>query len=331
MENLEAEASNPRTAPVRLQELANNYPRLRPLIAMNPTAYPGLVQWLADLNDPAINVALAQRGAANNASASGPRRVSVMGREDTDPTPLPVPAVTQQVRFEPVGTQTGQLQQVSGPSTSNRKPLMVGLALTFVALLFVGFALLFGGRGTETGDNLVAESGPQSSVSSVGEDASGEDSAPDEDGTAAPADEGAETEAEKVVRFPAASDALNVSHFVSPSGNIACRIAPEAAECTLNAFAFADANLANCGAGPLTIRATEFSSELDCSAPQISASGATTLAYGDSAASDDYACTSSEFGVACWNTISGAGFGISRGGYQNSLTGPVDPAQFPWN
>ncbi len=296
---------------------------------MNPTAYPGLVQWLADLDDPAINVALAQRGAANNAAASGPRRVSVMGREDTDPTPVPVPVAPQQVRFEPVGTQTGELQQVGGPATSNRRPLMVVLALAFVALLFVGFAILFGGRGTDTGDNLVAESGLQSSSPSAGAGTTEEESTTTENGS--DAEDGTDAEEEKTIRFPAPSDALKVSHFVSPSGNIACRIAPEAAECTLNAHAFADETLADCGAGPLTIRVTEFSSALDCSAPQIPASGATTLTYGDSAASDDYACTSSEFGVACWNTISGAGFGVSRGGYQHSLTGPIDPANFPWN
>lgn len=43
---LASEASDPRTAPARLAELAAAYPHLHPLIAANPACYPGLLDWM---------------------------------------------------------------------------------------------------------------------------------------------------------------------------------------------------------------------------------------------------------------------------------------------
>ena len=133
-EELEAEAASPKTTPARLQELANNYPKLRPLIAMNPTAYPALVKWLADLNDPAINVALAQRTAASSSSRGGPRRVSVMGRSDEAslPAAAALPIASEPVRVgEPIAepsqpsTQTGELGVTEKPANPNKTPLII--------------------------------------------------------------------------------------------------------------------------------------------------------------------------------------------------------------
>lgn len=44
-----------------LYALAISAPGLRPLIASNPNTYPGLLQWLGDLGDPAVDAALALR------------------------------------------------------------------------------------------------------------------------------------------------------------------------------------------------------------------------------------------------------------------------------
>jgi len=63
----QAQASDPATAPAVLGEIATHRPDLRPAIAANPTAYPDLLEWLANLNDPAVNDALAAR-----AQATGP-------------------------------------------------------------------------------------------------------------------------------------------------------------------------------------------------------------------------------------------------------------------
>ena len=42
-------------------KIAQYAPELRPCIARNPSTYPALVDWLAQLNDPAVNAALATR------------------------------------------------------------------------------------------------------------------------------------------------------------------------------------------------------------------------------------------------------------------------------
>ncbi len=90
MNELQREATDPKTSPLRLQELAEQYTALRPLIALNPSTYPGLVQWLEGLDDPAVKVALSQRRAAQASSSGGnvqPARVSVYKRPSGDADP----------------------------------------------------------------------------------------------------------------------------------------------------------------------------------------------------------------------------------------------------
>ena len=59
--DLVAIASNPNTDLEILRTLAYEYPHLRPVIALNPSAYEGLLQWLGDLGDDNVNAALRQR------------------------------------------------------------------------------------------------------------------------------------------------------------------------------------------------------------------------------------------------------------------------------
>ena len=55
-------ASAAQQQPAQDQYTAAQYaPELRPCIARNPSTYPALVDWLAQLNDPAVNAALATR------------------------------------------------------------------------------------------------------------------------------------------------------------------------------------------------------------------------------------------------------------------------------
>lgn len=54
-------AANPATPLPDLMSIAAARPDLRPLIAANPSTYPGLLQWLGHLGDPAIDAALARR------------------------------------------------------------------------------------------------------------------------------------------------------------------------------------------------------------------------------------------------------------------------------
>ena len=60
LEQLAARAASPATSQADLYQLVSNYPQLRPVVAANPNAYPQLLEWLANLNDPQINAGLAR-------------------------------------------------------------------------------------------------------------------------------------------------------------------------------------------------------------------------------------------------------------------------------
>ncbi|WP_338069572.1 hypothetical protein, partial [Phytoactinopolyspora endophytica] len=54
-------AANPNTPPNVLAEIATHRPELRPLVAHNPSSYPGLLEWLDQLGDPAVDYVLRRR------------------------------------------------------------------------------------------------------------------------------------------------------------------------------------------------------------------------------------------------------------------------------
>ena len=62
-----AEAEDPGTVNLRLQELATDQPMARPAVAANPAAGPDLLSWLRALDDPALNKALRRREQAERA------------------------------------------------------------------------------------------------------------------------------------------------------------------------------------------------------------------------------------------------------------------------
>lgn len=55
------QAADPATPLTDLQRIAHEAPHLRPLVAANPSAYPGLLEWLAQLDDPDVDLALQRR------------------------------------------------------------------------------------------------------------------------------------------------------------------------------------------------------------------------------------------------------------------------------
>lgn len=46
---------------MQMAEIAQKAPELYAALAQNPNLYPALVDWLAQLGDPAVNAALASR------------------------------------------------------------------------------------------------------------------------------------------------------------------------------------------------------------------------------------------------------------------------------
>lgn len=60
-DELQRAAADPTTDPAALAEIAQHHEALRPAVALNPAAYDGLLEWLAQFPDPALQSALRQR------------------------------------------------------------------------------------------------------------------------------------------------------------------------------------------------------------------------------------------------------------------------------
>lgn len=351
MADLAGEAADPQTSPTRLQELANNHPALRPIVALNPSTYPALVQWLATLNDPAVNVALRQREAreANSATDTGKlARVSVFKREGQGapagdrPRPTPIkpqgptaepqvpqvkqnPDLPENYQIHPT-VRTGSLaDQDRGGKTQMVVLLLALLAVAAGAVLLVVYLLRppnavnpAGNVGEETGallDGEGANGGDTGSDEAAGEDeAGGGDAAGEEP---------------KDVKYPPPPQALDFDHFIAPSGNIACKLKEEAVTCTIMSFDFWDTTLRTCGMGPLSLTVTEEEVFLDCSEAPVSTGGAATLSYSDYSSTGAVACQSTMNGMSCWNAVSGKSFALARQGYVFGSE-PIVEAGFPW-
>jgi hypothetical protein len=66
------QASDPATPAEVLAAIAEHRPDLRSAVAANPAAYPGLLEWLGQLGDPAVDAALAARGSEPAAAEPAP-------------------------------------------------------------------------------------------------------------------------------------------------------------------------------------------------------------------------------------------------------------------
>lgn len=65
------QASDPSTPGQVLADIAALRPDLRPAVARNPAAYPGLLEWLAALGEPSVDAALRERAASMATGAAG--------------------------------------------------------------------------------------------------------------------------------------------------------------------------------------------------------------------------------------------------------------------
>ena len=104
-----AQAADPSTPAALLGEIATHRPDLRPAVASNPTAYPALLDWLGSFRDPAVDAALASRGAAAGGPAQPEQSVPVA--QD--------PALTQQIptsQTSPVYGGYGSVPAATAPA-----------------------------------------------------------------------------------------------------------------------------------------------------------------------------------------------------------------------
>lgn len=131
------EAINPDTPLARLQTIAQDAPEMRPVLALNPSTYPDLLDWLGELQDTQVNAALAkraelvQRGELENyvteymASAKPVSKppvhpepqVSPPSKPATDPQPK-----TSQPKEPPVSEEPQPSEKPASPVVKNSQP-----------------------------------------------------------------------------------------------------------------------------------------------------------------------------------------------------------------
>lgn len=115
-------AADPRTPAGELAEIAARRPDLRAAVAANPATYPGLLQWLSGLGDPAVDAALRSR-------AAGPVPNQMPGAVSSPAVAAPSPFLapgTPGYAYDPTA--------VPAPGSSSK---VLGIVLGVVALLVV--------------------------------------------------------------------------------------------------------------------------------------------------------------------------------------------------
>lgn len=118
MDELRAQASDPSTPGLDLQQLATNA-ELRPLIAKNPAAYTGLLDWLVNKNEPEVIAALRERQAAFEAGQMMPMPTFPLPGSSTEPTPSePEALVTSDSATTPTESATAQTETPVTPDST---------------------------------------------------------------------------------------------------------------------------------------------------------------------------------------------------------------------
>jgi hypothetical protein len=140
-------ALDPTTAPEVLARIAETRPELRVFVAMNPSTYPALVQWLAQLGDPAVDAALATRTVGSPVDADV---------RSTGPRPRPWTRVLSRFAARPDGVE---------PQDPGHRPrrrwIALSAAVAGVAVLAVAGWLIvgaiFGGGGASSPEAAVRD------------------------------------------------------------------------------------------------------------------------------------------------------------------------------
>lgn len=128
MDELRSQASDPSTPGLDLQQLATNA-ELRPLIAKNPAAYTGLLDWLVNKKEPEVLAALRERQAAFDAGQIMPMPSLPLPEPSASPSPRESATPTAQETpetVEPTSTDTPQpttlVPEAATDSTAGETP-----------------------------------------------------------------------------------------------------------------------------------------------------------------------------------------------------------------
>lgn len=364
--DLVAIAANPNTDLEILRTLAYEYPHLRPVIALNPSSYEGLLQWLGDLGDEDVNAALRQRaesgpvfpsddggaeGAADGADAGSDSDVAGAGADSAD------------ARGESDaggGDETEVLSPVAGMPAVQQPAIGANRDEKVAAVPIAGAANAGASNGGAANSGEPDEEKRRSTQATIlilavvaialvalviyfatrspatdaelTETESPTEAVATEEATEAPTEPEETTEEpteEPELKYPAPDGTSTIGRVAAPSGNIVCQLTEDAVTCTVFETNDGDAFGEKCEDGTVTVQATADGVGLKCDSP-VAAEGMASVDYGNFGQFGNVACGSQFNGVSCWNQETGQGFGVSRQGWTTTDKGFIAEDSYPW-
>ena len=207
-------------------------------------------------------------------------------------------------------------QQVAPQEEKERRGFpMMGLVLGIlglIAVILLGFVIYVFKRGYE-GPATNSNTTPSTSSSAPAQ------------ATPSPS-----ATTEEPVKYPAPAGAITVDSFSSPSGNITCSFTADGVSCGIKESDWAEDGYASCSGSQVgVLSATKDKAGQSCESAVPG--GGNALAYGAAATKGDFACSSTQDGISCWNTKTGQSFALARGGWMTGTTGEIGPQKFSWN
>ncbi|MEE6280393.1 hypothetical protein [Georgenia sp. MJ170] len=178
------------------------------------------------------------------------------------------------------------------------------LLIAVVSVLVLLLVVMLVQRATSGGSPAADATTPSAVVTTApDDDASADDVAPPDDDGATPSKD--ETPDDKP------------TYFASPSGNIACSITVDSADCVIAAFTYEPEDAQQCDddAAGGHLRVEPAGASMPCD-PLVVAGDVPALAYGETITAHGFTCESEESGVSCRHDESGSGFDVARADYE---------------
>ena len=197
-----------------------------------------------------------------------------------------------------------QAEEEAGPRPTLWLWILGAIAIVAVVALIVWFVLSNHGDG---GDDTAANDDPAGNSQQTEAPKQ-----PSQTPSKSPSPSASASASQKLTA-PAPPNAIEMSAFSSPSGNISCTLADDSVTCTINEHSFtpSDASCKNSSSSPVTWTVKKDGTATSSCGTSFSSTGA-QLAYGSAAKNNSFACTSADNGIECWSQVSGQGFTLSR-------------------
>nr|WP_300339163.1 hypothetical protein [Actinomyces sp.] len=277
-------------------------------------AYPGAVP-AAQPPTQAVSVFTPERVAP--ATSPAPTQVAPASNTSALP-PLAQPTALQPVGGQPAASVGGSDGSVFGvgvtesqaPSGPRRSTIVLGILAAIALVLVVAIVVWFFSSASSRPRASSPTAQSQQEQPAATQDTRDQESTPTTE--ASPTPSPSPTQSQNL-RAPAPTDAVEMSSFSAPSGNIACTLGKNSVSCTINEHSFIpeDTSCSSDPTRPFTVTVTK-DGQAQGSCGGTAAAGGDTLNYGSSAKNDSFACTSTESAISCWSQVSGQGFSLSR-------------------